>query len=49
MATHEITRNLSGLARALAQQGLMSEQDAETLHTKAQAEGVASVVVAVNR
>ena len=31
MATHAATRNLSGLARALAQQGLVSEGDADAL------------------
>ena len=36
MATHAAaTRNLSGLARALAQHGLMTEFDAEALHTQA--------------
>ncbi len=43
MATHEITRNISGLARALAQQGLMTEQDAETLQSQAQSAGVSFV------
>ena len=42
-ATHEITRNISGLARALAQQGLMTEQDAETLQSQAQSAGVSFV------
>jgi len=37
MATHAAaTRNLSGLARALAQHGMMSEYDAEVLQTQAQ-------------
>jgi type IV pilus assembly protein PilB len=37
MATHAATtRNLSGLARALAQHGLMTEYEAETLQTQAQ-------------
>ncbi len=36
MATHATTRNLSGLARALAQHGLMTEYEAETLQTQAQ-------------
>ena len=36
MATHAATRNISGLARALAQHGLMSEHDAEALQTQAQ-------------
>ena len=36
MATHAAaTRNLSGLARALAQHGLMTEFDAEALQTQA--------------
>ena len=36
MATHAAaTRNLSGLARALAQHGMMSEYDAEVLQTQA--------------
>jgi hypothetical protein len=43
MATHAATRNISGLARALAQQGLMSEYEAETLQTQAQAGGVSFV------
>jgi type IV pilus assembly protein PilB len=43
MVTHDATRNISGLARALAQQGLMSEQEAETLQTQAQAAGVTFV------
>ena len=37
MATHAATRNISGLARALAQSGLMSEYEAEALQTQAQA------------
>jgi len=40
MVTHEITRNISGLARALAQQGLMTEAEAETLQTQAQQAGI---------
>jgi type IV pilus assembly protein PilB len=37
MATHATaTRNLSGLARALAQHGLMTEYDAEAIQTQAQ-------------
>jgi type IV pilus assembly protein PilB len=37
MATHAAsTRNISGLARALAQHGLMTEHDAETLQAQAQ-------------
>jgi len=43
MATHELTRNLSGLARALAQQGLISEQEAESLQTQAQSSGASFV------
>ena len=43
MVTHEITRNISGLARALAQQGLMTEAEAETLQTQAQTAGVSFV------
>jgi hypothetical protein len=43
MVTHEITRNISGLARALAQQGLMTEAVAETLQTQAQTAGVSFV------
>ena len=40
MATHAATRNISGLARALAQHGLMSEDEAEALQTQAQPSGV---------
>ena len=36
MATHAAVRNLTGLARALAQHGLMSESDAESLQVQAQ-------------
>jgi type IV pilus assembly protein PilB len=43
MVTHEITRNISGLARALAQQGLMTDAEAETLQTQAQTAGVSFV------
>src|ERR1700704_3189716 len=44
MATHAAaTRNLSGLARALAQHGLMTEYDAETLQTQAQQASVSFV------
>ena len=43
MATHEITRNISGLARALVQQGLMTEADAESLQTQAHGAGVSFV------
>ena len=40
MATHAATRNISGLARALAQHGVMSEHEAEVLQTQAQSAGV---------
>ena len=40
MATHAATRNISGLARALAQHGVMSEYEAEALQTQAQSAGV---------
>ena len=44
MATHAAaTRNLSGLARALAQNGLMTEYDAETLQTQAQQASISFV------
>ena len=43
MATHAATRNISGLARALAQNGLMSEYEADALQTQAQASGVSFV------
>ena len=43
MATHAATRNLSGLARALAQHGVMSEHEAETMQTQAQSAGVSFV------
>jgi type IV pilus assembly protein PilB len=45
MATHaaNATRNISGLARALAQSGLMSEYEAEALQTQAQTAGVTFV------
>jgi len=44
MATHAAaTRNLSGLARALAQHGMMSEYDAEVLQTQAQQASVSFV------
>ena len=43
MATHAATRNISGLARALAQSGLMSEYEAEALQTQAQSAGVSFV------
>ena len=37
MATHAATRNISGLARAMVQHGLLSEYDADALHGQAQA------------
>jgi type IV pilus assembly protein PilB len=40
MATHAATRNISGLARALAQHGVMSEHEAEILQSQAQSAGV---------
>ena len=44
MATHAAsTRNISGLARALAQHGLMTEFEAEALQTQAQQSGVTFV------
>jgi type IV pilus assembly protein PilB len=44
MATHAAsTRNISGLARALAQHGLMTEFEAEALQTQAQQAGVTFV------
>jgi len=43
MATHAATRNISGLARALAQHGVMSEHEAETLQTQAQTSGTSFV------
>src|SRR5216110_1742533 len=43
MATHVATRNLSGLARALAQHGVMSEHEAEAMQTQAQTSGVTFV------
>jgi type IV pilus assembly protein PilB len=43
MATHAATRNLSGLARALAQQGLVSEPDADAIQTQAAAAGISFV------
>jgi type IV pilus assembly protein PilB len=43
MVTHHATRSISGLARALAQQGLMSEQEAENLQAQAQTAGVTFV------
>ena len=43
MATHAATRNLSGLARALAQHGVMPESEAESLQNQAQSTGVTFV------
>jgi type IV pilus assembly protein PilB len=44
MATHAAaTRNISGLARALAQHGVMSEYEAEAMQTQAQTAGVGFV------
>ena len=43
MATHAATRNLSGLARALAQHGLMPESEAESLQNQAQAANITFV------
>jgi len=40
MATHAATRNLSGLARALAQQGLVSEPDADSIQSQAASAGI---------
>jgi type IV pilus assembly protein PilB len=40
MATHAATRNLCGLARALAQQGLVSEPDADSIQTQAATSGI---------
>ena len=40
MATHAATRNISGLARALAQHGVMSESEAEALQSQSQAAGI---------
>ncbi|MEO8535943.1 MAG: type IV-A pilus assembly ATPase PilB [Betaproteobacteria bacterium] len=40
MATHAATRNISGLARALAQHGVMSEAEAEAIQIQAHASGV---------
>jgi len=43
MATHAATRNLSGLARALAQQGLVTEGDADAMQSQAAQSGVTFV------
>jgi type IV pilus assembly protein PilB len=43
MATHAAPRTISGLARALAQSGVMSDYEAESLQSQAQASGVSFV------
>jgi type IV pilus assembly protein PilB len=43
MATHAAQRNLSGLARALAQQGLVSEADADAIQSQAAQSGITFV------
>ena len=44
MATHAAsTRDISGLARAMAQHGLMTEYEAETLQTQAAQAGATFV------
>ena len=43
MATHAATRNISGLARALAQHGVMSESEAEALQVQSQSSGISFV------
>src|SRR5689334_17064793 len=43
MATHAATRNISGLARALAQHGVMSEHEAEALQVQSQSSNVSFV------
>src|SRR5262249_15544200 len=43
MATNAATRNISGLARAMVQHGLLSENDAEALQTQAQAANIGFV------
>ena len=43
MATHAATRNISGLARAMAQHGLMTEYEAEALQTQARSAGITFV------
>jgi type IV pilus assembly protein PilB len=40
MATHAATRTISGLARALAQHGVMSEHEADVLQSQAQTAGL---------
>jgi type IV pilus assembly protein PilB len=43
MATHAATRTISGLARAMVQHGLLSENDAEALQSQAQAASIGFV------
>jgi type IV pilus assembly protein PilB len=43
MATHAVQRNLSGLARALAQQGLVTENDADAIQSQAGQAGITFV------
>jgi type IV pilus assembly protein PilB len=43
MATQAATRNISGLARAMVQHGLLSENDAESLQSQAQAANIGFV------
>jgi type IV pilus assembly protein PilB len=43
MATNAATRNISGLARAMVQHGLLSEYDADALHGQAQAANIGFV------
>jgi type IV pilus assembly protein PilB len=43
MATHAVQRNLSGLARALAQQGLVTENDADAIQSQAAQAGITFV------
>jgi type IV pilus assembly protein PilB len=47
MATQAATRNISGLARAMVQHGLLSENDAEALQSQAQAANIGFVEQAV--
>ena len=43
MATHPAVRNISGLARAMVQHGLLSEYDAEALQSQAQVSNIGFV------
>src|SRR3954451_23123545 len=43
MVTHDTTRSISGRARALAHQGMMTQQEAENLQSQAQIAGVTFV------